>query len=111
MYKEQLRKYSTIPRNNAFISKTSSTINSLRRPPRASPPDLVISRPYLSWLTKSNPSTNPRKQISKTTELPSVVPSTPSRFRYPLSPHKDTSPHFWDKDSHYSWIDQNTPFK
>lgn len=57
----------------------------------------------------SDPQTNPRKQTyARDTESSSTLPT---RFRYPLSPHKDSSQQFWDKDEHFRWIDSNTPCK
>ena len=110
MLRKQSRRHLTFSNDPALSTQTSSTINTPRRAPLPRPPSLVLPVLHPFPLTCSNPSTNPRKQTSKTTDIPSI-PSTPSRFRYPLSPHKDTSPNFWDKDSHYSWIDQNTPLQ
>ena|SRR5271156_3544885 len=38
-------------------------------------------------------------------------PPVTTSFRYPPSPHKESSAEFWDKDDHYTWIDLNTPKK
>jgi SprT-like family len=67
------------------------------------------SSPISSFSKCSNPQPNHRRQVS-------IVginekPSSPTRFRYPLSPHKESSSNFWNKQEHYTWIDDNTPHK
>ena len=57
----------------------------------------------------SNPQTNPRKQTAIVDQT--MLPSSPTRFRYPSLPHKESSSKFWDKQDHYTWIDKNTPLK
>lgn len=54
---------------------------------------------------------NPQPSARKQTSLCKDIPTSPKRFKYPLSPHKESSSKFWDKQDHYSWIDQNTPHK
>jgi len=78
------------------------------------PPDDFLSEALLVQLSpstnlshRSNPQPSTRKQTSPSKD----VPTSPKRFKYPLSPHKETSSKFWDKQDHYSWIDQNTPHK
>jgi hypothetical protein len=56
-------------------------------------------------------SSNPQPSTRKQTTLSKDMPTSPIRFRYPSSPHKESSSKFWDKQDHYSWIDQNTPQK
>ena len=41
----------------------------------------------------------------------SIIPSSPTRFRYPSLPHKESSDEFWNKQDHYTWIDKTTPLK
>src|SRR5579859_1281080 len=57
---------------------------------------------------RSNPTKSPRKQITTIDKAP---PSSPTRFRLPPSPHKASSPQFWDKENHFSWIDSHSPSK
>jgi hypothetical protein len=54
---------------------------------------------------------NPQPSTRKQSTLSKKIPTSPTRFKYPSSPHKESSPKFWDKQDHYSWIDQNTPHK
>jgi SprT-like family len=60
-------------------------------------------------INNSNPQTGPRKQTSTIDKQ--TTPTSPTRFRYPLSPHNESSTTFWNKDDHYTWIDENTPHK
>jgi hypothetical protein len=54
---------------------------------------------------------NPQPSARRQTSLSKDIPTSPKRFKYPSSPHKESSSKFWDKHDHYSWIDQNTPHK